>query len=230
MKRIGVIVSKNSEGGLGIPSAYAQYFSNFGLLVPINALDDRVNTNVDMIVLQGGADVNPARYNAPLNYMTQNPNIQMEHFDATMLPLYIEQNIPIFGICRGFQSLNVTLGGTLTQHMWQEYSSRSRDELAHGVTYTNHAKNYSQLIKFPFLNHTAKEGHNFKVNSLHHQGFEIDECAQNVFPILLHTNASNVEAFVVRGKPIVGVQWHPEEIYDAFSNTVINYLLDGNTF
>lgn len=86
------------------------------------------------------------------------------------------------------------------------------------------------MIKFPFLNHTAKEGHNFKVNSLHHQGFEIDECAQNVFPILLHTNASNVEAFVVRGKPIVGVQWHPEEIYDAFSNTVINYLLDGNTF
>lgn len=227
MKRIGVITSKNGEGGLGIPSAYAQYFSQYGTLVPINALDDRI-ADVDIIILQGGADVDPRRYGQKLNYYTQNPNIQMEIWDTEMLPQYIQANIPIFAVCRGFQSINVHFGGQLSQNIYQEYSDK-RADLVHGVTFTRDAIDWVRQSNL-YNTNIIKDGSNFKVNSLHHQGFTIDQCAPNIMPILTHTVLHNVEAFGVRGLPIAGVQWHPEEIWDTFSSRTIKFLLDGRTF
>lgn len=217
MKRIGVVCSKNSDGGLGIPSAYAQYFANWGLLIPINALDTSVY-DVDLLVLTGGSDVNPERYNKDLSFFTQNSNVQLEYFDTKILPQYIDSNIPIFGICRGFQTLNVHFGGSLKQHIWNETSVK-RDDLVHDVIATD----YLRQLKYYNVS-------KFKVNSLHHQGFNVEHCGEMVKPLLLHKDRENVEAFGISGKPIAAVQWHPEEIFDAFSSSTINLLLKQCAF
>lgn len=222
MKRIGVVVSKNSEGGLGIPGAYAQYLANYGMLFPINALDSTIH-NVDLLVLPGGADINPFRYEGTLSYFTQNSNIQLEHFDANILPQYITNKTPIFGICRGFQTLNVVFGGKLSQHIAQEYSE-PRDKLCDEVILINENKHYINKHK-EIINKNQ-----FKVNSLHHQGFFIGQEGTNVIPILRNKEYMNIEAFVVENMPIAAVQWHPEEIYDSFSATTIRYLLNNGTF
>ena len=229
MKRVGIIVSKNGEGGLGIPSAYAQYFAQFGLLIPINAMDDVLHTNIDLLVLQGGADVQPERYGKRPSYFTQNPNIQMEWWDANMMPQYVENRTPIFAVCRGFQSLNVYFNGSLNQNIYQEYSAK-REDLAHPVVYTDQAIAWNRNRNW-FDTRNGKNGEGaFKVNSMHHQGFNINQCGNGVIPILKHSFRPNVEAFIVDGFPIAGVQWHPEEIWDAYSNKIINYLADGNSF
>lgn len=227
-KRIGVICFKNGEGGLGIPSTYAQYFAQYGTLVPINALDDQVQ-NVDLLVLQGGSDIMPERYDAPISYYTQNPNLQMEWWDLNMMELYIQNRIPIFAVCRGFQSLNVHLGGTLNQHIGQETSTR-RDELVHDLIFTDQVPIWNRINNNFFDMRVGKGGIAFKVNSLHHQGFNLNQCGGGVIPILKHAHRTNIEAFIVEGFPIAAVQWHPEEIWDVFSNQAINHLLNGNSF
>lgn len=224
-KRIGIVCSKNGEGGLGIPSAYSQYFAQYGILIPINALDDQLDASLDLLVLQGGADVMPQRYGAELSYYCQNPNLQMEWWDLNVLPLYINAEIPIFGVCRGFQSLNVHFGGTLNQHIAQETSVR-RDELIHDLIFTEEAavwnRNHNNFLDM----RTGKGGVAFKVNSLHHQGFNISQCGTGVIPILKHSFRTNVEAFIMSDAAIAGVQWHPEEIWDTYSYHIINGLLN----
>ena len=218
MKKIGLVTSKNSEGGIGVPSAYTDFSSRFGLVVPINALDDRLH-DVDILILMGGADVNPERYGGELSWFTQNPNIQMEHWDKKMLPQYVNAGTPIFGICRGFQTLNVHFGGTLTQDISQEYSPK-RSDLAHDIVWTDYYNRYADDFKF------YKKNEVFKVNSMHHQGFYEAEVGVNVIPLLKHKVYNNIEAFVVKGFSIAAVQWHPEEIFDGFSFNLVRKLLN----
>ena len=61
--------------------------------------------DVDLLILPGGADV--LDESTKPGYYTQKPNLFYEYFDRNVMPLYIEKNIPIFGICRGFQSINI---------------------------------------------------------------------------------------------------------------------------
>lgn len=219
--RIGVVAPKNYEGGLGIPSAYAAFLSTFGILIPINPLDDNVNTDIDILLLLGGSDVNPARYGElhNIDFMTQNPNIQLEYFDVCVLPKYIDNKIPILGICRGFQTLNVHFGGRLDQHIYQSTSaSNNRAELVHHVVFTNEGFTIAKSIGVS----TFKK---MKINSLHHQGFFTDDAGEGIISMLTNEEQGNVEAFIHKTLPVAGVQWHPEEIYDDFSMSLIQYLL-----
>ena len=221
MKRIGVIVSKNSEGGLGIPSAYAQYLSNWGNVVPINALDDHFYNDIDLLVLQGGADVDPVRYGNKPGFFTQNPNVQHEWFDINMLPLYLDNNTPIFAVCRGFQTLNVLLGGSLEQNITQEYSGKRSEEVHEISVVHQNAALFEKQFGITKLK-------SFKVNSLHHQGFWDWQAGAMVKPLYQHTGEKNVEIYFVENKPIIAVQYHPEELYDYFSSLCIRKLINGD--
>jgi len=217
-KRIGLVISRNSEtNGLNVSGAYATFISNFGIVIPINALDPVVH-DIDLLILPGGSDVNPARYGeTELNYMTGNPNLQLEYFDTVMLPQYIDRDIPIFGICRGFQTLAVHYGCRLDQHIAQAYSAK-RDDLAHDI------KLIDQRNQLPF-----SVPKTLKVNSLHHQGLYMQDVVDPIVPLYLNATSCNVEVFKVRTKNIYGVQYHPEEIWDRLSMAIIqNILNNGN--
>ena len=96
--------------------AYSQYFKKFGDIKLIRADDDDIHEDITALVLTGGADINPIRYNEPPDDMLGSPNLMYEYFETQILPEYLDKDIPIIGICRGFQCLFVEFGGKLIQH------------------------------------------------------------------------------------------------------------------
>jgi gamma-glutamyl-gamma-aminobutyrate hydrolase PuuD len=204
MKKILIVGWKTGENSFGITLPYAEYFSQFGNIEIITPTETEVRKG-DLLVLPGGPDVSPNRYLGQQQmsfYMgTQCPF--RERFDNVLLPKYIESNIPIFGICRGHQSLAVYFGGSLCQHYVHEKNTNDRTELVHEVTTFNKKK--------------------FKTNSIHHQHVEV--VPSNATVIAYHSEDKIVEALKYNNKPIASVQWHPEEIHDEFSTNLIIDLL-----
>lgn len=228
MKRIGIVISKNSESGANMSHAWGSFISVFGIPVPIFALDEYIH-DVDLLFIPGGADVDSKRYGAKPDWNAGNPNIQMEYFDLNILPKYIEKGIPIFAVCRGFQTLNVLCGGSLSQHIKQEYSpSNERDKEVHGLLPTGYSESFVQYFKLSNASKIVDKKQRlsaFRVNSLHHQGVRLNQLGKDIVPLFTHPIENNVEAFWIKNKPIVAVQWHPEETWDDFSMYVIQSLL-----
>src|SRR5688572_10102755 len=183
------------------------------LLVP--ALGDLVSVDevlevVDGLVFTGSpSNVEPAHYSGPASAPG---TLHDADRDATTLPLIpraIERGVPVFGICRGFQEMNVAYGGTLHQnlHLIPGYLDHRDDESlpldvqygpAHDVV----------LEEGGFLRGLAGT-ERIRVNSLHHQG--VDRLAES---LVVEARAPDgvVEAFRVRGAKrfALAVQWHPE--------------------
>jgi len=227
-KNIGVLFSTETTN----IKTYLNFVESLGHnAILIYAFDETIRQNLDMLILVGGADVNPLRYNQKPTLLCGKPNLQLEFFDEVILPCYIRlsetQGLPIFGICRGFQTLNVVFGGSLLQNINQEYSGEERHKLVDELCLPEELKN---LGYFPGFKESIlprpKEFTNFKVNSLHHQGFDYKTCSGQLQPIFFNKKFHNVEAFAHKTLPIVGVQWHPEEIYDKFSLATIELMLN----
>lgn len=239
-KTIGILTHITDPSGntpsFGLNAVYLRYFRQFGNIVMIDPGCQKV-IDVDLLVLPGGRDVDTTRYNEVPDTKTQNPDIHYEWFDKYILPLYVKENIPIFGICRGFQTGNVFFGGKLNQHINQAYSGNDRSSLVDTLKLTE-----NQPVDVPKQwitgnkNFSGKVINNLylKVNSLHHQG--IYEKNHHVYPatlseemLILAKNIAygNVEAMMHQKYPFIAVQWHPEEMDDdKYSPMLINYLLN----
>lgn len=230
-KLIGVIASPQTAMVSGLNSAYIEFFRQFGDVIILDPVSDRVMTDLDLLVLPGGADVNPLRYHDKPSLFTNKPNISYEYFDTVMLPKYISVGVPIFGICRGFQTLNVHFGGKLTQDYPFPYSTKSRDELVEPVIITGNT-GWTKYVHDDFIRGTRKgKAFLMTINSIHHQGVfysddERDNQLAGGFKVLAKSKASgNVEAFYHENLPIAGVQYHPEHIADVLSYSIITKLL-----
>lgn len=212
--RIGIVGWKVGDNSFGCTVPYMNLFSHFGD-VEIITPTKRVR-KLDLLVLPGGADINPSRYKAVPSWFTGSPNPFLEFFDLYMLQKYIDAKIPIFGICRGLQTLNVHFGGTLDQHI-DTKTSETRSELVHDAFQLKHIVpgEQSSVTKF-------------RVNSLHHQA--IGRLGDDLEIMLTDKLPTKNNDFIVEGirhksLPIYGVQYHPEEIYDEYSLKVIQYLI-----
>lgn len=221
--KIGIVSYVQTNNSLGVSYAYYHWAAQFGDVVFVNPLTKTLDPSIDLLILPGGPDVDPSRYlsaDVPVSLFTQRPDPVREWFDLHVLPLYIENRTPIFGICRGHQTLAVHFGGTLLQHMWHETSKHDqRDELVH-------------YIHFKYLNNRGS----FKSNSLHHQVVSyIDPTIAEVIGWyggnkkefkLRENRIDTIEALWYINYPIASVQWHPEEIWDAFSIRLVDELLE----
>src|SRR3954451_22742875 len=72
---------------------------------------------VDGLILAGGADLEPASYDTPPDQHTVGTNPARDAFELALCRGAIERDMPVLGICRGMQLVNVALGGTLIQHL-----------------------------------------------------------------------------------------------------------------
>ena len=198
-KKIGLLCDID-EGKWSFNMAYLNWARRFSRDVElISPLDTEVR-DFDLLILPGGADVLPARYGEFLQVGTCGmPNFRYEQFDCETLPNYIQQGTPIFGICRGLQTLNVHFNGSLHQHIYGEPSSmKHRGELVQEIRTANGM---------------------FRVNSLHHQA--IKKLGEDIVPIAYSITRRKgeknpidryVEAIKHTKRSIVAVQFHPEEL------------------
>lgn len=210
------IVAQNHEGNdrakFGVNQEYLEFISNFGspiIICPVSKEEFNDFYRIDALLLPGGSDVDYKRYAKYPPFLNYAPNPFLEYFDSEVLPTLIS-NIPIFGICRGLQTLNVFFGGTLRNLYYHPHSDFNGD-MAHEV-------------EIPKANNKVLKT---KVNSYHHQG--IDKLAKNFtveakFPTL---NASwgVIEAISDYSKKIFAVQWHPERSQDDFSIKAFREIL-----
>jgi putative glutamine amidotransferase len=214
-KKIGIVGWKVGDNSFGITLPYAEYLSRLGELVIIHP-NQEVIQDLDLLVLPGGADVDPGRYNQIPSLYTGNPNVLLEFFDRVRLPEYIKLGTNILGICRGMQSLAVHFGASLIQEIGaHEYSTKDRSELVHKV--------FIEDTEFP--SEFLTKGKYIETNSLHHQA--VDESTITGTPVMITGRAEDktVETIKIIGHNIVGVQFHPEHIFDDYTEFYLNKFL-----
>lgn len=203
-KKILIVGWSMSQNTFGVTLPYMRYFAQFGDVQILCPTEEMIPC--DLLVIPGGADVDPARYGEIPSYFTGNPDVYKEYFDRVLLPQYINAKTCIIGICRGAQSLVVHFGGKLYQHYGQDYSpEHERGKAVHEVFSARDPKK------------------TFKLNSLHHQAFrELPDCLE---PLWINKSHYNVEIFRHRELQILGCQHHPEELWDSFTIEYIKSML-----
>lgn len=162
----------------------------------------QADLSFDGLLLTGGGDVDPARYGQKhRGSLLIDP--ERDRTELTLVKAYLDSGKPILGICRGMQVLNVALGGTLVQDLGDTlnlFHRRIEADKVHPIT----AQERSVL-------HTLY-GPLFAVNSAHHQA--ADTPGKHV-TITARSEAGVAEALELPGKPVLGVQFHPERTTGA---------------
>jgi len=155
---------------------------------------------VDGLVLCGGTDVNPALYGEKPGPRTEAPDHARDAMERGMVDAALARGLPILGICRGLQLLNVSLGGTLDQHI-EEHSADYEGPAEHDV----HLVSGTRLAAI-----YGKTTH--RVNSRHHQAAL--QTGQGLV-VAARDDDGVIEAVEHTGvRFVVGVQWHPENRFE----------------
>ncbi len=171
---------------------------------PVDAIVERV----DGIVLSGGADVDPVRYGEGRSPRCGVVETERDAWELALVEAAVAAGLPLLGVCRGIQVLNVAFGGTLIQDLEVRdgvAGGHQRDDVARGVTV--HAVELEPGSLAASLYGTLRQ-----VNSLHHQA------ADRIGAGLVasgHAPDGTVEALEMPGAPVLGMQWHPEMLLDA---------------
>jgi putative glutamine amidotransferase len=227
-KHIGIVGWSTGENSFGVTKSYLEYFSKFGI-VEILTPQEGIREGLDLVVLPGGKDTPSYRYGMAPSFMNSESDAYKEYFFEVNLQQYIDAQVPIFGICLGMQQIAVKYGSVITQHMYHPYSS-PRGELTHKISQPVR-DDAGNLLYYPELD-TLKlkevaKNREVKVNSLHHQAVRWNNVGSDLEILYVDEDGEYVEALKHKRLNVVGVQWHPEEINDKFSNKTIINLLNG---
>ena len=152
---------------------------------------------------------------APSLYGGESPRegvLQDAHRDGITIPLLraaIEKGVPILAICRGFQELNVAMGGTLHQHVHEVPGRQDHREDQEADLDTQYGPSHDVYVRSGGLLARVTAQQVFRVNSLHHQG--IDRLAPGLV-VEAHAPDGQIEAVTTSAADnfVLGVQWHPE--------------------
>jgi putative glutamine amidotransferase len=220
-KVIGIPGWRSYDGdSFGAGTNHLDFISTFGNPRIIMPWEGKVK--VDLLYLPGGLDLAPTTYGAVPRFKTTNHDVFKEFFYRERLSKYIN-NTPIFGVCLGMQMLSVYFGSKLTQNLIFHEQSDARWQTAHSVT----------VINPQHQDNGEEEEQEFEVNSHHHQCVLKSQLSEELTPLckadadgepFIDADDYIVEAFRHNTLPIVGVQWHPEELYDDFSLDMIPTL------
>ncbi len=173
---------------------------------PVNVeTANRVLDSLDGLVVTGGKDVDPAAYGQRPHPATDPPGRERDAWEFALLGAALGRKLPVLGICRGAQMLNVALGGTLHQHL--------PDVLRHTGHQAGNAVFTTLPVRtVPGTRLAALIGESSDAKCYHHQA--IAELGERL--VVSAWDADGViEAIELPGDSFVlAVQWHPEESLD----------------
>lgn len=203
-----------------VPEYYAAALERCGhvpFIIPktsdTNALV-RILDKADAIIVTGGIDINPALYGETRHPEAGKPSDLRDRFDIAILRHAASRRIPVLGICRGEQIMNVCFGGSLHQHVPDVFSGKNgKPSVDHGkYDYFGAATNppTHTVAIVPGTKLARLLGTNtLAVASHHHQA--VNRLAPG-FRIAAYSPDGVVEAIESETLPMIGVQFHPETV------------------
>ena len=170
---------------------------------------DVIYERLDGVLFSGGGDIAPEHFEGEDHPRIAGIDPLRDSIELSLLRAVVDGGKPFLGICRGIQTVNVGLGGTLYEHLAEQfprevdhtYPTTMRTQLVHKVK-VEEGTRIGEIVDEPIL----------KVNSLHHQGLK------DIAPALRvtgHAPDGLVEAVELSEHPFgLAVQWHPEWLTD----------------
>ena len=199
-------LTKDNVRTVSIGADYAEAVAKSGNLPVMisrygsDAQIDAILSRIDVLLLPGGGDIAPARYGEKAGATLGGVNLLRDHFEWRVLSLTKRRRLPIVGICRGCQVLNVFHGGTLWQDLPTQFPVK-------GVQHRNVHHRIS--IKPGSLLAKMVGTTSATVNSTHHQA--VKKLAPG-FCVVAKSPEGVVEAIEAVDYPAIGVQFHPERM------------------
>jgi putative glutamine amidotransferase len=195
-----------------LPSNYVQAVQAAGGIAVLLPPDPRAVEHphellglLDGLLLAGGADIDPAIYGQLPHPETQETVPERDAFEIALTRGAIERDLPVLGICRGMQLINVALGGTLTQHLPEHVLDQQHRKVIGTFDGSDH--DVEVLPDTLAMRVIGAEAHGTK--SHHHQG--VDAIGQGLSVSARSPLDGLIEALELPDRSFVlGVQWHPE--------------------
>ena len=194
------------------------------LLLPHHRPEDarRVLEGFDGLVMVGGDDIDPKRYGQPDEGKAKGVVESADESDLAFVSAAMELGIPLFAICRGYQALNVAMGGTLHQDSTSDDGlHRPISNVPDEVMGERHPITVAEGSRLA----AAYGSHERVVNSIHHQSVEI--VAPGFHPVAWAPDGT-VEAIEPDDADarVLAVQWHPEKIAAEGDHVLFRYFID----
>lgn len=184
---------------------------------------------MDALLLPGGGDISPHRYGQEPDPRVYNVDLEQDRLDFELAQHALDRNLPILGICRGMQLLNVLYGGTLIQHL-----------PASAVEHSFQLKQESTTLAGRFTPHEVEIdpdstlagilGPSVRCASAHHQA--VDEMGEGL-RVVARAADGTIEAVEDPRRSVIGVQWHPEirehggEVQDRLFMNLLDSIEQG---
>lgn len=171
-------------------------------------------SRIDGVLLTGGADVHPARYRSWSGAYPHPVDPDRDEFEIALIQAAVARGLPVLGVCRGIQVLNVAFGGTLHLHVSGHLQLDASLDPVQRVRVTPG----SRL-------HAIMRSESLHVNSMHHQAVH-EPCGG--LRIVAWGDDGTAEAVEHPEAPVLGVQWHPEKLADPHNyDALVSWLLEA---
>ncbi len=189
-----------------------RHFDAIPLILPVEGTREELETLIDMcdgVLLTGGDDIDPKLYGEEILNDTVSLTPDRDKGEAVICDLAVERDLPMFGICRGIQMMNVYFGGSL----YQDIPAQIETEVKHSMVAPFHRCCHDVVVEKDSPLHKLVGRDVIGVNSHHHQA--VKAVAPGFIAMGHCPDDGVIEAICNPDKKFVwGVQWHPERVWD----------------
>lgn len=210
-----------------LENSYVSYFRHYGLnVIPLPNVGQEVrgyieaHPSVKRIILSGGNNISPSEYKGDCTDVSDTSPLR-DGTERNLLEIAVEKRIPVLGICRGMQFINVFFGGSLIRKdTMQVDASRYDNERCHFLEFTDRR----------LRGHLPEN--KIRVNSFHDQAVSTKTLSSHLRVFALDSIAGTVEGLFHPDYPIAGVQFHPERDAETeeHSRIIIEAFIERKLF
>jgi len=229
MKIIGVSSNwLDNEREQRLVNVYIKCISDNGgipLILPVTDNENVIRQYcevVDAFLLTGGGDINSKYWGEELTEMSNTPSEARDFFDITLTRYALQTGKKVLGICRGMQSIAIVTGGSLFQDIYRQMPEKSL--ICHSQKTARSETHHKVNIAPESMINTIMGVAEADVNSFHHQAVKTVGEGCNV---VARATDGVIEGIELAGLPVVGVQWHPEELFGGHEEhrALFNWLM-----